>query len=205
VPIPPPPPPRPEDFKPENFRQKTTARDYAIYSVVLVIVLGLVGGAVYYFTRSPEEQSQLRARAGHMIGKIAPPDEERPKPLKLKPPKLDGLMEAEEAPPAADSEKPGAPRPVLVSAYAGGGQTKVLSSSDPKLPQASPEFITYATNLKVNGVLPGNQARAMLNGRLFHVGDTVDADLGVVFAGVDGEKKFFVLRDKTGAELHVTY
>lgn len=196
--------PRPEDFRPENFRTKAGFRDYVIYGVLLTVLLSIVGGAVYYYTRPPAEQAQLKAKFRHMVGKVEPDD---PKPFKLKltAPKLEGIMEPETAPATAEAQA-AAPRPTGgASAYAGGGPVKVLASDDPKAPQASSEFMEFATTLKVKGVLQGNPAKAMLNGRLVRVGDVISPELGVTLAGVDSVKKFLLFRDKTGAELRVSY
>jgi hypothetical protein len=198
------PAPRPEDFRPENFRQQAGFRDYVIYAILGVFLLSVVGGTAYYYTRPPAEQAQLKAKFRHLVGKVEPED---PKPVKLKlsAPKLEGIMEPETVPAVAET-KTDAPRPTGgSSAYAGGGPVKVLAADDPKAPQATPEFLEFAANLKVKGVLAGNPAKAMLNGRLLRVGDSLSAELGVTFAGVDAVKKFLLLRDKTGAELRVSY
>jgi hypothetical protein len=196
--------PRPEDFRPENFRQQAGFRDYVIYAILATILLGVAGGAANYFTRSPAEQVQLKAKFRHMLGKVEP-DDPKPIKLKLKAPKLEGIMEPDSVP-AVTETKTEAARPTGgSSAYAGGGPTKILPSDDPKAPPASPEFLEFATTLKIKGVLQGNPAKAMLNGRLFRVGESISAELGVTFASVDPVKKFLLLRDQSGAELRVSY
>jgi hypothetical protein len=70
---------------------------------------------------------------------------------------------------------------------------------------ASPAFRSFVANAKVSGVFQGNPARAMINGRLFRTGDTVDANLGITFNGIDSERHSLVFKDKTGATVGRKY
>jgi len=81
----------------------------------------------------------------------------------------------------------------------------VVASDDPKLPEASAEFIRYAEALRVSSVVPGKPAKVMIGGRLFRAGQMIDAEETVTFAGVDGVKKVLILRDQSGAELRLSY
>jgi hypothetical protein len=64
---------------------------------------------------------------------------------------------------------------------------------------ASPAFRSFVANAKVSGVFQGNPARAMINGRLFRAGETVDPGLGITFSGLDPERHSLVFKDKSGA------
>lgn len=200
------------DFRPEKFERKSTLRDYAIYAVLLVLLLGLIGGSAYYFTRPKPEKEKLRAKLDQTLGDVTLRDEkEKPEPPplpELKNPKnLEGLLDDPAAGPKPSSPAGinGLPKTGSVSAYAGGRQNGVLLSDDPKLPQASPAFIAWAQSLKVSGVLQGAPAKAMLNGRMFRAGAIIEPEQGIVFVDVDGAQKRILLRDKTGAELRLSY
>ena len=200
------------DFHPEKFARKSTLRDYAIYAVLLVVLLGLVGGFAYYFTRPKPEKEQLRAKLDHTLGEVTLRDgkeKTEPPPLpELKTPKnLDGLLD--DGTTTGKTTPPTGNLPAIktgsVSTYSGGKQNGVLRSDDAKLPQASPEFIHFAEVMKVSGVFQGTPSKAMLNGRMFRASAVIDADLGVIFVDVDGAQKRLLLRDKTGAELRLAY
>ncbi len=64
---------------------------------------------------------------------------------------------------------------------------------------ASPEFRTFVANARVSGVFQGAPPRAMINGKLTRVGETTEAGLGVIFAGLDTEKKHLIFKDRSGA------
>ena len=205
-----PPPLAPDGFKSVKAKNKSTLRDYAVYAVILVILLGLIGGSAYYFTRPKSEQEQLRSKLDRTRDEMLlrdGKDKAEPERLpELKAPKnLDGLLDDSVAapkttPPIANTA---VPKTGNVSTYAGGRANGVLLSDDPGLPKASPEFIHFAETLKVSGVLQGPPAKAMMNGRMFRAGAIIDPELGVTFVSVEGSK--LLLRDKNGAELRLTY
>lgn len=64
---------------------------------------------------------------------------------------------------------------------------------------ASATFRSFVANVKVSGVFQGTPARAVLNGRLTRSGETVDAALGIVFVGLDDERRNLVFKDRSGA------
>lgn len=72
-------------------------------------------------------------------------------------------------------------------------------------PQASPAFVAWSVNIKVNGVFQGSPARAMINGRLTRTGETVEPMLGIVFDSVDAERKLLIFRDAIGAKVSRKY
>lgn len=71
--------------------------------------------------------------------------------------------------------------------------------------EASPAFRSFVANAKVSGVFQGNPPRVMLNGRLARGGDTIDSNLGVIFDGVDPDKKLLIFKDKSGATVTRRY
>lgn len=205
-PLTPPSLPSPDEFRPEKFQKKSGARDYVVYAVVLVVLLGVIGGSVYYFTRSKAEKDKLHAKLDTTLtdaGLRSDP----PPPPKLKDPKLDGLLGEEdtEAKAAAAAVKKTEAKPVGVSTYSGGGPNRVVLSSDPKLPKASVAFIQFAEALKVSSVVQGSPAKMMIAGKLYRSGEIIDEKLGVTFAGVDAAKTALILRDFRGAELLLSY
>lgn len=70
---------------------------------------------------------------------------------------------------------------------------------------ASTEFRTFVANVKVSGVFQGSPARAVINGKLTRVGETVEARLGIVFAGVESSPRKLVFKDRSGATVGRQY
>jgi hypothetical protein len=66
-------------------------------------------------------------------------------------------------------------------------------------PEPSANFRAYVVNLKINGVFQGENARAMLNGKMYRLGETVDSSLGIVFLRLEPEEKRIVFEDAKGA------
>jgi hypothetical protein len=64
---------------------------------------------------------------------------------------------------------------------------------------ASPEFRAFVANVKISGVFQGANSRALINGRMTRVGEPVDSTLGVIFEGIDPEKKQIIFKDASGA------
>jgi len=209
--VPPPPAASPDGFKSVKEKNKSTFRDYVIYAMLLAILLGVIGGGIYYFTRPKEEKEKLRTKLNHTLDEVKLPDENphaklpESKNQKQLDDLLDGGSETPKTPPPAFSGNNTMAPTGSVSTYSGGAQSGVYLPDDPALPQASPEFIKFAETMKVSGVLQGPPAKAMLNGRSFRVGAIIDPSLGVIFAGVDGATNRLILRDRTGAELRRAY
>ncbi len=64
---------------------------------------------------------------------------------------------------------------------------------------AAAAFRAWINDVRITGVRSGAAPRAMINGRLVRPGDIVDASAGIVFDGLDEERKQVVFRDRTGA------
>jgi uncharacterized protein YpmB len=207
-PLTPPSLPSPEEFRPDKFKKKSNARDYVVYAVVLIVVIGVIGGSVYYFTRSKAEKDKLHAKLDNTMTEAGLRSDPPEPPPKLKDPKLGGLLgeeEAEAKAAAAAAKKAEATKAEGLSTYSGGGPNRVMLSSDPNLPKASIAFIQFAEDLKVSSVVQGTAAKVMIAGKLFRSGDVIDSKQGVTFVGVDRAKTALILRDDSGAELFLSY
>lgn len=63
----------------------------------------------------------------------------------------------------------------------------------------------FADAAKVSGVFQGNPARAMINGRTYRVGALVDAAQGIVFSGIDPQRRELILTDARGESVTKKY
>jgi len=66
-------------------------------------------------------------------------------------------------------------------------------------PQPSEVFRNYIIGLRVSGVFQGENARALLNGKMYHLGDVLDPVRKIEFYKIDPEAKQLIFRDDTGA------
>lgn len=76
--------------------------------------------------------------------------------------------------------------------------------AEPPLPEVlriepTQEFRDFVASLKVNGVFQGEPARALLNGKMYGVGQLVEPSLGITFVGVETDTKDLVFEDIRGA------
>ncbi|MEO6246361.1 MAG: hypothetical protein ABIQ12_13080 [Opitutaceae bacterium] len=107
------------------------------------------------------------------------------------------------ATPAVSKPKPVAPpRPPTMAPVRPGLAASVQLEAGP---DASPEFRTFVANAKVSGVFQGAPSRAMINGKLTRAGETVEPGLGIIFDGLDTEKKYLIFRDRSGAIISRRY
>jgi hypothetical protein len=72
-------------------------------------------------------------------------------------------------------------------------------------PEPGANFKAFVVNLKINGVFQGENARAMLNGKMYRLGEVVDAKLGIVFVRLEPEDKRIVFEDSRGAIMSRRY
>jgi hypothetical protein len=187
-------PPLVDEFK---FIKKNTFKDYVVYAVTLVGLVGVVGWLAYYFTRSEAERTALHERVKN-TQQVLPLGGEGDGAG-------DGASGSDRESNSAKKSAPTSSGPAVnTSAYAG-GQSGVYFSKDPQVPKPSEDFVAYARALKISGVLPGDPAKARLNGQLWRVGEVIEPALGITFAGVDNTQKRLLLRTADGAELRVGY
>lgn len=71
--------------------------------------------------------------------------------------------------------------------------------------EPSPAFKRFVLEMRVNGVFQGDPPRALINGRTVRPGEFLDNGLGIVFHGIDPEKKLILMRDANGARLTRKY
>lgn len=71
----------------------------------------------------------------------------------------------------------------------------------PEPPPVPPSdaFRQFVASMRVSGVFQGENARAMLNGKMYSLGDVVDTKLDIVFYKIDVEAKQLIFRDDSGA------
>ncbi len=107
------------------------------------------------------------------------------------------------ASPAAVKSKPAVPPPPVTMMPVTRGlaaSVQLEAAAD-----ASPEFRNFVANARVSGVFQGAPPRAMINGKLTRAGETADPALGVIFEGLDTEKKQLIFRDRSGAIISRRY
>jgi hypothetical protein len=75
----------------------------------------------------------------------------------------------------------------------------------PPAPQPNVNFRAFVVNMRVNGVFQGTPSRALINGRMVHVGETVDSSLKIVLSDVDPERKLLIFKDASGAVMPRRY
>ena len=59
-------------------------------------------------------------------------------------------------------------------------------------------FRAWLAEVRIVGVVAGDSPRAIVNGRLVRPGDVVDASQGIIFDGLDLERKEVVFRTNGG-------
>jgi hypothetical protein len=73
----------------------------------------------------------------------------------------------------------------------------VTEPEPPPLP--SDAFKNYIIGLRVSGVFQGENARALLNGKMYHLGNMLDPVRKIEFYKIDADAKQLIFRDDTGA------
>ena len=76
--------------------------------------------------------------------------------------------------------------------------TPAVTQPEPP-PPASEAFRNFIISLRVSGVFQGENARALLNGKMYHLGDTLDPVRKIEFYKIDADAKQLIFRDDTGA------
>jgi hypothetical protein len=71
--------------------------------------------------------------------------------------------------------------------------------------EPSPAFKRFVLEMRVNGVFQGDPPRALINGRTVRPGEFLDNGLGIVFHGIDPEKKLILMRDANGSRMTRKY
>ncbi len=111
-----------------------------------------------------------------------------------------------ETPAAAVATTPAAPAAASVDAT--GATEPTARPATPAVqtrPNPGAPFRTFVANMRVNGVFQGDPGRAFINGRMYHVGEVVDAPLGIRFTSLDPARKTLYFEDRTGAQMGRRY
>ncbi len=80
----------------------------------------------------------------------------------------------------------------------------VVAPPEPEV-EPTPAFKRFVLEMRVNGVFQGDPPRALINGRTVRPGEFLDNGLGIVFHGIDPEKKLILMRDANGARMTRKY
>jgi hypothetical protein len=202
-------------YRPEKFQRKSGFRDYLIYTLLAVLLLGAGAAAVYFYSLPEQEQKAIQERLDKTRLKLGakPTNDPETTANKLAETKTSKIVDAiigSDAPKDPPESAATKPAPAVApaggsSAYATGFSLRLLPPSDPKAPKASAEFTRYVQTLRLSAVLQGEPGRAVLNGKTYRPGETLDFDLGVTLAKIDPRQKELLLRDRSGAEIRLAY
>ena len=69
----------------------------------------------------------------------------------------------------------------------------------PPAPEPSDAFTRFVTDMRISGVFQGEPPRALINGRTIRAGETIDLGLGIVFVGIDADRRLILMREPSGA------
>jgi len=109
------------------------------------------------------------------------------------------------APVAAHPVAPVAPPPPGPAEMKLAGGIVLTNSSPAGAPAASAPFMYWVAGLTISGVSNSTPPRFLMNGRLVHLGDEVNKQLGVSFDHLDAAAKLIYFRDKSGAVVTRSY
>jgi hypothetical protein len=119
--------------------------------------------------------------------------------------RVDAAALGEDAPAKSAAVKPAAPPPGTSTAMTPVAPNLSATTQLDAAPEASPAFLAWVVNTKVNGVFQGTPGRAMINGRLTRTGENVDAALGIIFDSIDADRKQLLFKDRSGATVSRKY
>ena len=72
-------------------------------------------------------------------------------------------------------------------------------------PGAHPDVIRFVEEARVSGVSVGNPPRALINGRLVRGGALVEPKLGIIFLGLDSNRRVLIFRSAAGDVVRLEY
>jgi hypothetical protein len=195
--------------------------------VALVVVLAAAFWGMHaLFKANPKAKPVGKLPSSHVAEKSEPKTETAQKPHLVENPKSEagkkmarardvvaandrrvgGLEEVEES-----QAKPAPATTATEKSAAAVSEAKPAVEEPPAAPQpeppppASDDFKHFVAGLRVNGVFQGENARAMLNGKTYNIGDVVDVKLNITFFKVDADAKQLIFRDDTGATVSRRY
>ncbi len=110
--------------------------------------------------------------------------------------RFEGMEEAgAEALPPAAAKTPPVP----------GAADSVMAAMPPRVeapapaPEPSAAFTRFVSEMRISGVFQGDPPRALINGRTIRAGEPIDIGLGIVFTGIDVDRRLIVMREASGA------
>lgn len=118
------------------------------------------------------------------------------------PPQANAIPPAD---PAAAERKPPSFAPLPPPPQPFASATPKPQPTVPLKPVVTPAFRAWTEDARVTGVVSGETPRAIINGRLVRPGDVVDAATGIIFEGLDTERKLVVFRSREGAFTNKPY
>lgn len=142
---------------------------------------------------------------------VAPPPPAAPPPVVTPTPVAASAAPAVAATDARPVLAPASPAPkpaehvVVTSSTDLGSGIKATTTEVSDGPAASAAFLQWVDTAKIGGVFQGNPPRALINGKIARLNQTVDDDLGITFDGVDAENRQVIFKDKTGATANKRY
>jgi len=72
-------------------------------------------------------------------------------------------------------------------------------------PAPSDSFEAFITSLRISGVIPHANLRAVINGKVYHGGDTLEAELGIRLVDVKPSERKLVFEEASTAQIEVPY
>ncbi len=154
-----------------------------------VVVLG--GGTLSFLFMRPESAEPVAPiRPAAVPAAVPAVPVTAPVPETPKPPPAPTPARLEIAP------LPSSPEMVQAAAT---DQAKSAKAAVNAAPVVSPEFRLWTDGVRISGVASGSSPRAIINGRLVRPGDLIDTGEGIVFEGIDVEKKQVMFRNRAGA------
>lgn len=169
--------------------------------LLLLLLLGGAGAGIWYLLQA-KDNTPIEETPELVIHQGSPP----PAPIEEAPSegpiakaknilaKLPFNSEPEAAAPQATT--PEAPAPAEASAESA---PVVLQTSAPKTITGSgnirEQVTTFLTSVHIGGVRSGANARVMLNGEYYNIGDIVEQSTGLVFKGTNEQKLEFMDRN----------
>jgi hypothetical protein len=81
----------------------------------------------------------------------------------------------------------------------------VMAAMPPRVEEPAPApvpsaaFTRFVTEMRISGVFQGDPPRALINGRTIRAGEPIDIGLGIVFTGIDVDRRLILIREASGA------
>ncbi|HEX2854598.1 MAG TPA: hypothetical protein VHO24_15310 [Opitutaceae bacterium] len=184
--------------------------------VILTVLLGVAGYVGWKFYKPAAAPAAATPKPNSTPAPVATTPTASPKAQALPPPEKTvpaPLPEPAEtvsrisssptsAPEAKPTEPAGAPTLSTISSPVSTNLSPDVTAKTGMpmaVSNASPAFRSFIANAKITGVFQGRNPRAVINGKVTRIGETVDHALGIVFHDIDPSRKQVVFKDASGA------